>query len=281
MYNDLINWYNNNTYKSSIKILEFRKICEITSFLDNNFKHITPKQRIWHLINNNFNIQYCEICEKPTNFDRHKDCYKICCSKECDEKFRLSPKWLDYLDKNKTKTKLTCIERYGVDSYSKTNKFKEKFKETCLEKYGVENPSQSNEFKEKSKQTCVEKYGVEYYQQLAESKERFKETCLRKYDVENYSQTDEFKEKSKATNFKKYGVEWYQQSTDFKENFKETCLIKYGVEHYQQSEESKEKSKSRSVSKLNTHRSNNADKDKSFLKNVTKRLYTHTKENYQ
>ena len=45
------------------------------------------------------------------------------------------------------KNKATCIKKYGVDNYAKTDEFKKKFKETNLKRYGVENPSQRDEIK--------------------------------------------------------------------------------------------------------------------------------------
>ena len=43
----------------------------------------------------------------------------------------------------------TCLQKYGVDSYSKTNEYKYKLKKTSLEKYGVEHPMKSNIVKDK------------------------------------------------------------------------------------------------------------------------------------
>lgn len=34
------------------------------------------------------------------------------------------------------KVKETCLKKYGVDSYSKTEKFKSAFKQTCVSRYG-------------------------------------------------------------------------------------------------------------------------------------------------
>ena len=43
-----------------------------------------------------------------------------------------------------------------------SNEVKEKSKITCLQKYGVEYSCQSDEFKKKCKETCLQKYGVEH-----------------------------------------------------------------------------------------------------------------------
>ena len=45
--------------------------------------------------------------------------------------------------------KETCLKKYGVDHYNKTNEFKEKIISTCLSKYGVANVLQNNILKAK------------------------------------------------------------------------------------------------------------------------------------
>lgn len=41
------------------------------------------------------------------------------------------------LNASPNKARKTCMEKYGVDSYSKTCDFKEKVANTCMEKYGI------------------------------------------------------------------------------------------------------------------------------------------------
>lgn len=75
---------------------------------------------------------------------------------------------------NQKKSKQTMFERYGVENafqlqkvieqtksrdWSKRN---QKLKKTCLKKYGVDNYAKTNECKEKIKKTCLKRYGVEH-----------------------------------------------------------------------------------------------------------------------
>lgn len=83
------------------------------------------------------------------------------------------------------KVKQTCLEKYKVDSYSKTEEFLIKYKQTNLEKFGTEYCSQNNEIKEKVKQTCLEKYGSKCSLQNNEIKEKVKQTWINNYGVEH------------------------------------------------------------------------------------------------
>ncbi len=83
------------------------------------------------------------------------------------------------------KCKKTCLERYGVDSYSKTKEFEERRKATNLEKYGIEYVFHTEEALEKSKQTKIERYGVAHMLQTEEGRAHTRQTCLERYGVEN------------------------------------------------------------------------------------------------
>lgn len=132
---------------------------------------------------------------------------------------------------NPEKQKLTCIEKFGVDSYQKSDICKESKKQTCLKKYKKDSYTQTDDFKEKSKDTCLKKYGKEHYSQTDESIKRSENTCLEKYGKYYYSQTDECKEKVKNTSFKKYGHDYYSSSIECRNRVKDTCIERYGVEY--------------------------------------------------
>src|SRR5690606_34992262 len=59
------------------------------------------------------------------------------------------------------KRRKTCIERFGVDSISRTERFRKKIKKTSMERIGSENPAQNKEVKLRQKHTMLKKYGVE------------------------------------------------------------------------------------------------------------------------
>ena len=68
----------------------------------------------------------------------------------------------------------TCVERYGVESYSQTSEFLEKIKRKNMLRLGVEFPGQSKECQEKIRRTCMAKYGVQNYTQSEEYKANWK-----------------------------------------------------------------------------------------------------------
>lgn len=134
-------------------------------------------------------------------------------------------------DEVKENHKKTIIEKYGVDSYSKTEEFLKKYKQTNLKKFGTEYCSQNNEVKEKIKKTCLEKYGNECSLQNIEIIEKTKQTWIRNYGKIHPKQNKEITEKTKQTNLKKYGTACSLQNEKILEKSKRTNLEKYGVEH--------------------------------------------------
>jgi hypothetical protein len=108
---DMIKWYRKR--ESDIPII-LVKISGLTSFLDNNYSDIPLKQRIWHIKNDDFEIQKCKICSKPTRWSKY-GFYKQTCSDVCQNKLYVTPEY-------KNKQKQTCLERYGAESYMSSDK---------------------------------------------------------------------------------------------------------------------------------------------------------------
>ncbi len=90
----------------------------------------------------------------------------------------------------KEKSKISLLKNWGVDSFSKTDKFKsiiednksliiDKIKKTFLEKYGVEYYSKTNDWRAK------------YLSNILEIEKKKKETCIKRYGVENVSQIEQ------------------------------------------------------------------------------------------
>jgi hypothetical protein len=151
----------------------------------------------------------------------------------------------------------TCIEKYGVNSYSKTDQFKstesekwkgiqkggEKGRKTMIERYGVDSFFKteemrdknrdwmsSEEFKSKSKKSLIDKYGFDSYSKTDEFKNRM------------YDQKDTIIEKIRQTFLENYGVDWATKSDIVREKLKllteereakrkVTCMDKYGVDN--------------------------------------------------
>ena len=158
----------------------------------NNFKEMLntssddPAEIIYNIVNPNCS-KVCEVCGKPTSFDKFYNGYKKACCRECSNKLTVS------------KGSKTKEERYGSATYNNP----EKNKETLIRNHGASNYRNV----EKSKQTKLERYGDSNFN----NKEKAKKTCLERYGVVNPMHSTEIKEKLKASNLEKYGVEWSSQ----------------------------------------------------------------------
>lgn len=157
---NLIEWY--ESHKTSARFMteskEYKQIFLLTSFLDNHYEKITIAQRMWHIINNNYELQKCVMCNNFAVYKKQEKQYKVTCSKDCSKLYFLSEKYANIQSVNykssQDKIKKTCIERFGTDNYSKTDEFKTKYKETSLKLYGVDNYTKTAECKEKFNKIC-------------------------------------------------------------------------------------------------------------------------------
>ena len=190
----------------------------------------------------------CEICSS----ENHIPYSKYLVNKNRSDKGYYSC----FMCKNHVKEK-TCLEKWGVKSYSMTDEFKltesikwkgiqkgsEKGKKTRLEKYGVDSYFKTDESREMNRK----------WMSSDEFKDKSKKTMLEKYGVDSYSKTDQFKktidskiiqtiEKIKITFLERYGNEYLSKTDYWKSIFKsklsetikkcrETCLERYGVDN--------------------------------------------------
>ena len=264
-----------------------------------HFEDFTFQQLVYHYC---YDITEHVLCKagNPKKFNKFSKGYATMCihKYEC-------PICSDKADK---KLKETCLEKYGVDSFSQTDNFKNevvkylhteetniKRKKTCLEKYGneyqiasietrnkakqtilskygVNNVFESTEIKNKIKQTIVKRYGTECVLLNDNIKNKRKQTMLERYGVEYAMQSKEILNKTKENNLEKYGKEYYVQTNEFKEKSKETMIEKYGKESYTQTEEYKFKTKNTCLEKYGTLHSsqNEAVKNKQKQTNILK-----------
>lgn len=133
------------------------------------------------------------------------------------------------------KSKITSLERYGVDSFTKTDEYIEKTKKTKLERYGDENYINQ----EQMIKTCVDKYGVENYMLSDEFKSKSKETMNEKYGVDKPLQSEYILEQMKITNNEKYGCDFVLQNEEVKEKIRQTKIERYDDENYNNREKYK------------------------------------------
>jgi hypothetical protein len=128
---------------------------------------------------------------------------------KCD--FCFNEKEISFKDYNhniKNKNLFSCSSKCGVNKTKITN----------LEKYGVENTSQYEVFKNKREKKIIELYGVKNVFEHEKIKEKIKKTNLEKYGFENPFQNKIIKEKIKSSNLEKYGVNNYSKSEESKIN---------------------------------------------------------------
>lgn len=60
--------------------------------------------------------------------------------------------------RNVQQRKKTCLEKYGVDNFVKTEDYRSKYKSTCLEKYGTDHASKSRVFTLEHTKTMFDKF---------------------------------------------------------------------------------------------------------------------------
>ena len=175
-------------------------------------------ERVYCIDNNINHIILC-YCGKPVNYTKYSVGYSKRCSKECAWK---DPNIVE-------KRKKTCIEKYGVDSFTKTKDYIEKTKETNNTRYGKDFYLQSDSMKEKRKIFNLEKYGVDHHMKSDIFMYKFKENNIRLFGVDNVSKLSYIKDKKKATFQNNYGINHIFSSNEIKGNY---FKDKYGYNPY-------------------------------------------------
>jgi len=227
-----------------------------------NLRNRSYYEKLGYVIDNEIYVSVIDL--SPGSISKVTAICEVCCS----ENILHYSKYLLNKNRNgkgyyscfKCKTHVkesTCIERYGVKSYSMTDEFREsesikwkgtkkgadKGEKTMLERYGVTSYFKtdksreynrkwmsSDEFKIKSEKTMLEKYGVDHYSKSDNFKEnisskkdlileKIKKTFLEKYGVDNVLNLDRIKQKIKMD---RHNID---------ELRKDTCLFKYGVDN--------------------------------------------------
>ena len=121
-------------------------------------------------------------------------------------------------------TRLGCLEKYGVENISQSDRYKNKIKTRSKEEVAKSS--------EKRKKTNIQKYGCEHVLQVDTIKQAAKQTCLDRYGSENFATSTGFRETLHSANRKKYGVEHPMKLEKYKQQYVSTCLTKYGVSNY-------------------------------------------------
>lgn len=164
--------------------------------------------------------------------------------------------------------KSTCLDKYGVDSFTKTKKYLQKTKQTNLKKYGTEWSLQNKSIRNKCKQTIQNKYGVDNVSQSDIIKKKKRETTIKHYGVDNPSKSDKVKTKRINTTRKRYKKDYYSQTEECKNRTKETCKERYGVEYALQAKEIRNKIKNTLIDKYGVDAYAKTDEFKEKFKNT-------------
>lgn len=179
------------------------------------------KFRVWHWINNMDHLPLCYCGNGVTRHLNWQDGYREFCSAKCSANS----------SRQREKAKKTLLEKYGVDHYSKTDKWKDQVKETSIKRWGVDNFAKTQEYVEKSKKTSRNKWGCDSFTKTDEYRKKSKETLLQKYGVDSWIKTPYAKEKIKTKMLEKWNVKQiFLNEVYRKENFiiaNDTHYIKY------------------------------------------------------
>ena len=204
-----------------------------TQMLDNTYTLLT---RIFWILNRITEFPKCENCGKSItkNIKQLKYGYSsksghIYCCHKCATTANSTLE----LRRN------TCLTKYGVDSYTKTQECKNKNIATCISRYGVKNGGGSKQSLEKAKKTNLDRRGVEYTWQ-----------------------SEDVKEKSRATNIKKYGAPSNMQSEKGKQEYRDAMIKLYGYDHNWKIPEKNKDKVQRSYEKFGKENYNNREKAK-------------------
>lgn len=129
------------------------------------------------------------------------------------------------------------LTKYNIQTHSRSTVYRlrdDRTKVVCLEKYGVTNPFAAECIKEKIKQSMIDRHGVEHVGQASISKQKTKEAFLNKYGVDSYTKTEEFK-KNYAANVAEYKIKEFKTkklNRTFNTSKAEESYYKFLVKQY-------------------------------------------------
>lgn len=194
----------------------FEELKNKTNFLPNDANR---RQRIWHILNDNYDIQTCKLlnCKNPVKWNYEKRCYNSFCSSKCRAS---DPSMIEVLQSQSAKEKRTQtnITRYGGTTPSASNVIVDKIKNTNIQRYGVGSVLALTD----KRNNHLEEYGVSNVSQLQHIKDKKRLTMQQRYGVDNVFEmphvasmrqsnsellcSQEVNDKKRKTNMERYGV---------------------------------------------------------------------------
>ena len=137
----------------------WQQVVEKTSFLPDT---ALAKQRIWHIVNDTYEIPLCPIENIPVKWWENR--YLITSSRTAKQKYKWSKGDYDNAHSQEANKHRSIGNKNAVvrgrkyrDPITYTEADRIKSKQTCLEKYGVGNGSQTKEAREKIYQRAVKR----------------------------------------------------------------------------------------------------------------------------
>ena len=97
----------------------YHEVLRLTAFLDDVYRDVPFAQRIWHVKNDDFNVQTCPVCSTPIGWDARHRRYARFCSPQC---WSICVKTEEEQQKRKQKT----LERFGVEEYGLSEEYRVK-----------------------------------------------------------------------------------------------------------------------------------------------------------
>lgn len=164
------------TYKKTVRQLLYKNPnCPICTRLERNRKLSEIGKTKIGSLNNFFGKHHSEETlqklRRPCNDRTKVKISNTVRSKECQERI-----------------KNTCLQKYGVEHYSKTVEYVKKFKATNLQKFGTPTPAQNVEIAAKISKSHQNRS----ISQKTATSSKIKQTCLERYGDSNYNNRSQY-----------------------------------------------------------------------------------------
>jgi hypothetical protein len=137
--------------------------------IDYNLESLKFVEKMYYFYHNIKNILVCK-CGNKLNMINFNKGYSAHCSQKCSHED----------EQTLEKSKIKCIEKYGVDNPKKNKDVQEKAYATNLVKFGFKHSSQNKEVQEKMKKTNLERLGVEFPAQDKNVRSKFYKSIIDK-----------------------------------------------------------------------------------------------------
>ena len=179
---------------------QLQNLKESTKFLDIKYDNVSDKQRGWHIIMNDYHLQYC-ICGNLKKWNKSHG--YVSCSIKCRSEA----------------TRVTVENKYGTTNVMKVESIKNKVVDTFIRKYnnrsylgseamveelGYKNPMQNDEIKKRREENILLNHGVSHTSKIENVKQKLRNIAIDRnmnlHFGENPMRKSEIIDKIKITN---------------------------------------------------------------------------------